>query len=578
MTQALWGQKLRCNSFSAFNACLSDYDGEARRTEVLVSTAVELESFYANPKLTICIDRSNDVAVSIARGLEKSFEVLDLVEITDIWGDPSILNGKLCLFLGDMTGELLTSWPYSKTKDLLHLLSSSAKALWVTRRSIGSSISQSDSLVTGFTRSWNKNHNTAICTLSLSVSSKIHEQTSVIRTILQSFLKPSESPSEMEYIESQGQVTISRLLIDELATDRMVYNLEAKIPKARTFQQGDQPVKIEDAGSKPGSKIVFARGSNASGSLGKDEVEILPQFVSLRPRNDALLFAENEPVREAVTECSGTIRRLGPNSKSPFRVGDRVCAIGPGPACNHFRVSADMAHPIPSHVSYEEALPIPRVLVTALYSLKQIAKAQRGESILIYQAAGTLGQAVVTLAQLLHLDIYVVTDQPSEQSLLTERFGIPVTRMFSTSEIDIGEAIWRTENHGRFDIIVGGRSQDLFTEALRCIACSGTIICLGSTPGTTSLSRHEQPQVHCTISIVDADLLYYQEGRLFQSLFAEIIELVRNGAVKLPLLTHIMPLSADSNKQKWFGDLNAGRYFLKSGCNTTILVSKLILS
>ena len=574
MTQGLWRQTLRRNLFSDFDVCLSDYDGKARRTEVLVSTAEELKASSANPGLTVCIDKSNDKALSIARDLKDKFDALDLVDVEDMWTGRPALGGKICLFLGDLTGDLLTSWPTSKVNEFLRIISSAVRTLYVVQKGAKSAVSRADGLITGFTPLSNlQNPNSALCTLHLSAALASHQHLTVICKILQSFLKPSVSPFETEYLEDEGQVTIPRLLIDELATDRIAHNLEAKSLRATTFQEGDQPLKLEDLRSRSETKIIFASGSNTSKSLGKDEIEILPQYISLTTKTDDHPFEEDERFMDVVRECSGIVRRIGPNSESPFKVGDRVCAIGSGPACNQFRVSTDMACMMPPQLSYEEAVSIPIVFVTAFHCLKQVAKAQQGESILIYQAAQPLGQAVFTVAQFMNLDIYAVVDEESEQTLLTDRFGVSPAHIFRRSEAAFTN-VRTTENHGKFDIIVGCSHRNSLHEAFRSVAYFGTIVCFGSIPKSTDQSQFEQLNTHCTVSVVDAGVLYHLKRSSYQRLYAEVMELVRKGAVKFPLLTPVLSLSAALRSQKIFGCSDAGRCFLKTGCTTDVKVSE----
>ena len=461
MTQGLWRQTWIRNHFSDFDVCLSDYDGKARKTEVLVSTAEELKASSANPGLTVCFDKSNDKALSIARGLRNKFHALELVDVEDMWTGRSTLGGKICLFLGALTDDLLTFWPSFKVNEFLRIISSAVRTLCVVQKGAKSAVSRADGLITGLTRSWNlQKPNSALFTLHLSAASVIHQHLTVIYEILQAFFKPSILSSfETEYFEDEGQVTIPRLLINELVTDRIAHNLEAKSLKATTFQQGKQPLKLEDLRSRSETKIIFASGSNASESLCKDESEILPQYISLTIDNDDHPFEEGERSMDVVRECSGIVRRIGPNSESSFKVGDRVCAIGSGPACNQFRVSANMACLMPPQLSYEESVSTPIVFVTAFHCLKKVAKAQQGESILIYQAAQPLGQAVLTVAQFMDLDIYAVGDEESEQTPLTERFGVSLAHIFRRPEADFTN-VRTTEDHGKFDIIVGCSHQN----------------------------------------------------------------------------------------------------------------------
>ena len=573
MTQALWRKTLCHNDFSDFNVCLSDYEGDARRTEVLVSTAVESKACSATPEVTVYIDRSNDQALSFARGLTKTFDALDLVDMEDIWTNRQILDGKLCLFLGDMTGEFLTNWPHSKINDLLQIMSSAVRTLWVMKKKTNFVTYRADGLITGFVRPWNlQRPDFAISTLSLSASSAIDQQISLIWRIVQSHAPSSRPPFEMEYHESEGQVTISRLLIDELTTDRMMDRLEEKSATAMNFQKGIHPLKIQDSSSESETKIVFTSDTNASNLLGEDEIEILPQYFSLTTKYSDQPFDKGDQVMDAVRECSGIVRRVASTQECPFKVGDRVCAIGSGPASNHFRVPTGMVQHIPQQLSYEEAASVPIIFVTALYCLKQIAKAQAGESILIHNAAQTLGQAIISLAQSMALDIYAAVEQKSEQTLLTERFGIPIARIFRTMKTDTRNAVWTTENHRRFSIIVGCSDQHSLQDALRCISSFGTIVCLGYTSHVSSLSRSGQPKTICTVSMVNVDLLFELKRGLYLHLFAEVMEMARSGAIKFPILTKAHSLSADSKGENFLRHSNGDRLFIRTNCDTNFQV------
>lgn len=576
MTQALWGQTLQRNDFSEFDVCLSDYKGEARRTEVLVSTAVEKTRSGANPGLTVCIDRSNDKAMSIAKALERRFEAFELVDIDNFHTAGQDLSRNILLFLGKLTGGSMTTWTEPKINDFLQTLSRAKLTLWITQREAKSVISAADDWITGLTRSWNlKNSNSAIRTLSLSASSTIHTQGSVISGLLHTFFNGPTPPTEMEYIEDQGQVSISRLLTDELATDSMIAKHETKSPNAKSFQQGRQPLQIENLSTGPECKLAFANGANASGPLEEEMVEISPQFIRFAAKTNDHLYDQQDQTLDAVQECSGIVRRVGSRSSSTFKVGDPVCAIGTGPACNQFRVAANTLHLIPPHVSFAEAISIPIALVTAQYCLNHIAKAQEGESILIYQAASTLGEAVITFAQLMHLDVYAEVEQVSEQTMLNERFGVQIGHIFTRLEVGVSNNAARaTESHGKFDVIVGASNPDFLQEAFRCVAFSGTIVCLGSSRKSATIYQSKHSKVHCTVSLVDVDLLYHQRKSLFQRLLTEVMEVVRKGAVVFPLLTNMVSLSTQSQAQKSLGDPTDDCCFLETNCNTNFKVSE----
>ena len=379
----------------------------------------------------------------------------------------------------------------------------------------------------------------------------------------------------MEYTEEQGQVLISRLLTDELATDSMIAKHETKSPNANTFQQGRQPLQIENLSTGPECKIAFTHGANASGPLEEEMVEISPQLIRFVAKANDNLYDQREQTLDAVQECSGIVRRVGSRSSSTFKAGDPVCAIGTGPACNHFRVAATTVHLIPPHVSFAEAISIPVTLVTAQYCLNYIAKAQEGDSILIYQAASALGQAVITFAQIMHLDVYAEVEQVSEQTMLNERFGVHIEHISIRLKVGVSNNAARaTESHGKFDVIVGCSNPDILQEAFRCVAFSGTIVCLGSSIMSAAIYQPKHSKVHCTVSLVDVDLLYHQRKSLFQRLLTEVMEVVRKGAVVFPLLTNMVSLSTQSQAPKTLGDPTNDCCFLETNCNTDFKVSE----
>ena len=578
MTQALWGQTLQNNDFSKFDVCLSDYEGEARRTEVLVSTAVERTRFGANFGLTVCIDRSNDKSMSIARALKGSFEAFELVDIDNLHTAGQDLSKNILLFLGNMTGDSMITWTEPKINHFLQTLSKAKLTLWITHREAKSMISVADDWITGLTRSWNlKNPTSAIRTLSLSPSSTIHAQNSAISALLHTFFNSPTPPTDMEYIEDQGQVSISRLLTDELATDSMIAKYETKSPNATTFQQGTQALQIENQSIGPECKLAFPNGANACGSPEEEMVEISPQFIRFAAKANEHLYGRCDQFPDTVLECSGIIRRVGSRSSSNFKVGDPVCAIGTGPACNHFCVPANTVHLIPSHVSFADAVSIPIAFVTAQYCLNHIAKAQEGDSILIYQAASTLGQAVIAFAQLLHLDVYAEVQQVSEQTMLNRRFGVQVEHIFTRLEVGVSNEARSTESHGKFDVIVGCSDSEFLQEAFRCVAFSGTIVSLGSSRNSATMYQSEHSKVHCTVSLVDADLLYHQRKSLFQRLLTEVMQVVRKGSVVFPLLPNIVSLSTQSQTPKSLGDPTDDCCFLETNCNTDFKVSEPII-
>lgn len=86
-------------------------------------------------------------------------------------------------------------------------------------------------------------------------------------------------------------------------------------------------------------------------------------------------------------EAAGVVRRVGPKVTG-FSPGDRVVHIGSGAMRTCIRTHQSAVYALPAALSLEEGVSIPIAYVTAYYSLVEIARLEKGESVLIHAAAG----------------------------------------------------------------------------------------------------------------------------------------------------------------------------------------------
>jgi NADPH:quinone reductase-like Zn-dependent oxidoreductase len=100
-------------------------------------------------------------------------------------------------------------------------------------------------------------------------------------------------------------------------------------------------------------------------------------------------------------ECAGVIVRKGKKvGDDDFRLGDRVMAWTPGRGAHRrvVRNPASLCHRL-GDTSFEVAAALPIALTTAFYSLREVARLQKGETVLIHSAGSATGQIAVQLAQ-----------------------------------------------------------------------------------------------------------------------------------------------------------------------------------
>jgi len=172
-------------------------------------------------------------------------------------------------------------------------------------------------------------------------------------------------------------------------------------------------------------------------------------------------------------DFAGTIESVGRNVKR-FRPGDEVFGGRTGAFAQYVTVPEDRAIvPKPANVTFEEAAAVPIAGVTALQAVRDHAKVEPGQKVLINGASGGVGTFAVQIAK---------------------SYGAEVTGVCSTKNVEMVRSIGAnrvvdytkedfTKNGQRYDAIldtVGNRSLSEFRSML---TPKGTYVMIGGPSG-----------------------------------------------------------------------------------------------
>ncbi|KAL7959487.1 KR domain-containing protein [Trichoderma compactum] len=177
-------------------------------------------------------------------------------------------------------------------------------------------------------------------------------------------------------------------------------------------------------------------------------------------------------------ECSGVITRVG-KDVSDFTVGDRVCSVGVGTFRTFYRDDARLFQRIPDHMSFAEAAALPLVYWTAYYSLFELARLKKGESVLIHAAAGGVGQAAIVLSQLIGAEIFVTVSTAEKKHFLMETYNIREDRIFSSRDLSFAKGVMRLTNQRGVDVVLNSLSGEALRQSWELMAPSGRFIEIG---------------------------------------------------------------------------------------------------
>jgi len=201
--------------------------------------------------------------------------------------------------------------------------------------------------------------------------------------------------------------------------------------------------------------------------------------VDLAQRQGTYLTRTRTPMTLG-SEVAGTIVALGPGVSTPVE-GTRVVSFVEGGYAEYASARATTVIPIPPNLDFVHAATFPVQGIMAYQLLRDLARLQARESVLVYAAAGGVGTLAVQLAKLMGAGTVICTAGTKDKLDLVRRLGADVA--INHSEKDWIEHV-KEANGGRgTDIIlemVGGKQAE---QCLQCLAPFGRMVIYGRVSG-----------------------------------------------------------------------------------------------
>ena len=179
-------------------------------------------------------------------------------------------------------------------------------------------------------------------------------------------------------------------------------------------------------------------------------------------------------------EVAGTVAALGPGVSSPAP-GTRVVSIVDGGYAEYAVANAGMVIPIPEALDFVHAAAFPIQGLTAYQLLRDAARLQPGESVLVQAAAGGVGTLAVQLARLMQAGKVIGTASNASKLDLVRQLGAD-TAIDYTKENWVDEVKAATDGRGA-DIILEMVGGTIGEQSLRCLAPFGRMVVFGAASG-----------------------------------------------------------------------------------------------
>ena len=171
-------------------------------------------------------------------------------------------------------------------------------------------------------------------------------------------------------------------------------------------------------------------------------------------------------------DVAGTVEAVGPNVTG-IEPGDEVMGTTKGSFAELAIAKPEDLVPKPARLSFEEAGALPISGITALRAVRDEAKVQPGQTVLVIGAAGGVGSLVVQIAK---------------------AYGATVTAVCSSSKEDLVRSIGAddvidytresfTDGSRRWDVIIDSAGRRPLSELRRALTPKGTLVIVGGDGG-----------------------------------------------------------------------------------------------
>lgn len=218
---------------------------------------------------------------------------------------------------------------------------------------------------------------------------------------------------------------------------------------------------------------------------------------------------------------------------------------------------------IPDSISFETAASVVTPGIIAYYSLVDVARLTRGESVLIHLAAGATGQMAVWVAKMVGAEVFATVGLESKKEFLVDTFDIPADHIFYSRNTSFARGIMRM-THGRgVDVVLNSLSGDGLRASWECRAPYGRFVEIGKSDIVAN-SGLPMALFARNVSFRAVDLHYTAQSRteFANGLLKKTMDLLAAVSIQHPSPLNVYPAT----------DIEGAFRYLQSGRNTGRIV------
>ncbi|KAI0817576.1 hypothetical protein GGR55DRAFT_673409 [Xylaria sp. FL0064] len=490
LSKSLWQTVLPVAGFSGLDFYLDDYAGANVSATVICATATEHATTLL-PQLTnptyegiTVVYRSQPTSFiqPMIEYLSKDSGIpVNAIPLTSIETAPS----RRFIFVVEVDQPFFLDMSEKEWQAFQWAVHNSRSSLWVTTGDLVDGKQPLHGMISGLVKGIKaENSSIRFSTVDLDHVPEPSEENifSIIAHLEARVSDNDKLNDDSDFRYKAGTLYISRLTADDGLCEeyKIGTNPDAAFSKVPIKELRSVPLKL--AIEKPGvlSTVYFTEDPGFSKPLPVDQVEIEVKYAGLNAKDIAVLTGRHHSDSFS-DECSGIITRVG-DEVNDLAVGDLVYCQSFAKFGNFVRDKAVFCQKLDGSDTLERAATLPIAFCTAIYGLLDLARLEKGDTVLIQSATGGVGLAACQIARMVGAEIFAtVGTDDKKRDLLRMGYGIEEDHIFQSRDKFTARKILKHTGGRGIDVILCNARGELMHEYWRVIANGGVFVEIGRT-------------------------------------------------------------------------------------------------
>lgn len=180
-------------------------------------------------------------------------------------------------------------------------------------------------------------------------------------------------------------------------------------------------------------------------------------------------------------DCAGVIVDIGKDVKD-FKHGDRVIAFpSMGSYAEYVAADANLTYRLPDNIPFDIAAACPTVSFLSYKLIVDVARLERGETILIHSAAGGVGTTAIQMAKIFGAKKIIGTVGSKEKEAIALKAGADDVICYETE--DFAKIVNEMTAGKGVDVVLDSVAGAITEKSLFCLAHYGRLVQFGNSSG-----------------------------------------------------------------------------------------------